>query len=360
MCKDLLYLSLLLILFSSCEEYYKPYIDPVGGQLVVEAFITNDPSRNFVHLTKTRGFYDRSSGELISGATVEFVEINGAVEKGQYTKGSGNFKFNTVPVIGKNYKLRISDGKDIYESETVTMPPLPSITDFYTGDITRKEYRTDAFGVPVAYEVTGRELYADAPITDKLSNYRFVLRAVLEWFYDPPSPPPPPPPLSATNPPRVYGWESIYPLGSQFNIAGPKIFSQSDKIEKHPLMTLSYDAQSLYLNPDSLQNGWIIIIDQYGTSKGSFDFHEKLNSQFTADGSLLDPVQAQVYGNITCATDSSKKVFGYFDLNSYRQSRYYLRFSGRNTTLIQRQINNLLFISEHGAISGIPPQWWEN
>ena len=158
-------------------------------------------------------------------------------------------------------------------------------------------------------------------------------------------------------PPPVYGWQSNT-ANDQFNIAGPKEFSQTGKIEKQPLIMLPYNEQS-FLYPDSTFMGWIIIINQYGTSRGSFEYHEKLNSQFAADGTLFDPIQTQVYGNITCKTDSSKTAYGYFDLNSYRQYRYYLFFYSPIGAVNLRQIFRYPSIPDSGSTVGIPPDWWE-
>jgi len=348
--KKLIYFYILILLLSSCEEKYIPHIENIEGQLVVEAQITNNPTKNFVHLTKTTSFYDKQTLAAVTGASVELVEINGRIIQGK-TNGAGFFNFSSVPVPGENYKLRIIVQNDTYESEVVTMPPDPSILSFYTGHIERKEYLTDGYGVPLAYQVKEREIYIDAPITTELSNYRFNTKAVLEWSWQPES-------LIGPPPPPHFGWLSYYPK-SDFNIAGPKKYSQTGKIEKHPLMALPYNAKELFLKPDSMMNGWIIIIDQYGTSKGSHEYHEKLNSQFAADGSLFDPIQTQIYGNITCTSDPSKIVFGYFDLNSYRQYRYFLYISNPNAAVIQRQIFNYPLIPEEGDKKSIPPDWWE-
>ena len=348
--KKLLYLFFWLLLLASCEEYYKPAIDQIEGQLVIEAFITNDQSRNFVRLTKTRNFYSVQPSQVVSGARVELIEINGKITQG-IEISSGNFTFNTLPVIGKNYKLRVLLLRDIYESEVVSMPPLPSIVGFYTGHIVEKVYVTDGYGSPHAFDVPQREIYIDAPVSDKLSHYRFSTRTILEWIYNPPS-------ITGPPPPSIYGWQSFY-QNEKFNLAGPKKFSQTEKIEKYPLLKLYYNA-SAYLQTDTLfSNGWIIIIDQFGTSEGSYEFHKNLNSQFAADGSLFDPVQTQIFGNITCTSDPSKIVFGYFDLNSYRQYRYYLYISNSIGPGIPRQIFRYPIIPDTGKTVGMPPDWWE-
>ncbi|MEI6138547.1 MAG: DUF4249 family protein [Mariniphaga sp.] len=353
MLNKLNYILFLVILFASCEEFYTPKIDTIGGQLVVDAQITNDISQNYVHLTKTNAFYSTQPAEPVTGAKVELVQIIGTstTSTTAYESGAGNFYFSSTPIIGKNYKLRITILQDIYESEVVAMPPIPTISSFYTEHKAEKQYRTSSSGAPIEYFFEGRQTYIDAPITSTLSHYRFGLRSIMEWVFTPPE-------VAGPPPPQVYGWNSFY-YKSEYYLAGPKVYSQSGKIEKQPLMMMSYSTYD-YLQTDSVvQKGWIFIIDQFGTSTGSYDFHEKLNSQFAADGSLFDPVQTQIFGNITCKSDASKMVFGYFDLNSYRQYRYYMTLGGKMNSSIPRQINRYPTIPYSGTTVGFPPTWWE-
>jgi hypothetical protein len=350
MFKGVIYISLILFCFTSCEDAYHPKIDTVEGHLVVEALITNDPSQNYVLLTKTTSFYANDPAEAVTGASITLVDGTGNMIKG-IESSSGYFIFNTVPVTGLEYKLQISFNNDLYESEPVKMPPIPSITNFYTDRIEKTEYETDSYGVPIPYKVIGRELYLDAPMTSSLSNYRFTMRSVLEWTYSPP--------MMGHPLPTVYGWLSIN-YNDNYNIAGPKKFSQTDKIEKQPLVILPYSTSQL-LKPDSAFAGWIFILNQFGTSQGSYNYHEKLNNQFSADGSLFDPIQTQVYGNITCKTDPSKITYGYFDLNSYKQYRYYLYFTDPSpkSSITIREITRYPYISSEGQTIEYPPDWWE-
>ena len=349
--KELIYILFLLILCGSCEEYYTPTIETIEGQLVVEALITNDLSQNFVHLTTTSSFYDKTAPKVASGAIVELVEVNGSSIPG-VENVPGYFYFSIVPEVGRDYMLRIRLNNETYESQVMKMPPLPQINNFYSGHVDKKIYTTDGYGVPMANVVQGREMYADLPVTNSLAYYRFNIRTVLEWIYAPPGNRGPLPPLH-------YGWQS-YNENAQFNIAGPKQFSMANKIEKHLVLFLPYDARSL-LKRDSIPNGWIVIVNQYGTSKEAYDFHEKLNSQFAARGSLFDPIQTQIYGNITCTSNPSKIVFGYFDLNSYRQYRYYIYMSAPdpNNPNIPRQIFRYPYIPDSGETVPYPPDWWE-
>jgi len=350
MLRGLTYFLFLLILLASCEEYYTPKIDDVSGHLVVDALITNNLSKNYVNLSTTRGFYDGQAPSSVFHATVELVDKNGVILEG--TESSlGSFNFETVPEIGNSYKLRIYYQNFTYESEMVTMPPMPEILNASLVEKAKKEYWSDIYGVVTPVSFPGNDICVDAPVTDSLAYYRFSTRSVLEWNYTPPG-----------GGPQIFGWNSFYP--TNFNIAGPKIFSQtSDKIEKHALVWLANESTKYFLHTDTLaSNGWILIVDQFATSKGSFNYHEKLNSQFAADGSLFDPIPDQIYGNIRCLSDSTKNVYGYFDLNSYRQYRYFLRMYIKYNGANLRQLLTFPYIIDFGQTDKGPPPdgWWEN
>ncbi len=348
---NLFYLILMMVLLVSCEEYYTPDLDETTGLLVVESHLTNDVNQNVVKLSLTKNFYSKEAAGTIAGARVDLVEVGGKTTSGVETN-PGSFTLAKIPVVGKSYILRINYNGDLYESDAVIMPPIPSIDTLYTGHKFEKKYRTDAYGVPELIEIPSREIYVDAPMTSALKYYRFSWRAVLQWIYVAP--------MGAFNlpPPIWYGWNSKYDLGS-FNLAGPKEFSVSTQINKHPILSLAYNGQEYLDSTSQSPAGWIILIDQYGIQKPSYDFHDKLNKQFAAEGSLFDPVQMQVYGNIHCKNKPEKIALGFFDLNSYRQYRYFFDF-GTNTGnyVRQRRLPNSPEIPGGGYIIDKYPDFW--
>jgi len=352
--KQLIYIVFFAISLVSCEEYYNANLEVVPALMVVESHLTNDINQNFVKLTKSIGFNNTNQAERISGAKVELIEINGQTAKGNES-GIGYYTFTKVPVPGKKYLLRITYQKDIFDSEPVIMPPLPTIDTLYSKHTLDISFRTDAFGSPTQVETPGRNICIDAPISTSLEYYRFNWQAIIQWLYQPI------PPVGAMGPPppAYYGWISSYQTGL-FNIAGPKEFSISDKVKSHPILFLGYDSRAYLDSSAQIPQGWIVIIDQYGIPKASYDFHEKLNKQLSAEGSLFDPVLTQVYGNIHCVTDSKKIVVGFFDLNSYRQYRYFLDIGiNEKSNMVQRRLNRFLIIPDRGYVRGNTPEFWE-
>jgi len=231
------------------------------------------------------------------------------------------------------------------------MPPLPTILNTYSGNKVKRTYEIDSYGAFVSYDTKGQDIYIDAPVTDALAYYRFSTRSILEWIDQPIT-------TSGNPPPPIYGWRSIYE-NANFNIAGPKTFSQTVEIDKHQLLWQAFDPKYYFFTENMFFAGWIIIVDQFGTSKGSYEYHEKLNSQFSADGSLFDPILTQIYGNITCKTDPAKIVYGYFDLNSYRQFRYATKNEVQKDGTKLRQILRYPDIPDYGRKQDMAPDWWE-
>ena len=358
----LYYLVFLIIFLASCEEIYQPSMDIVNGNLVVEAQITNDLSKNIIHLSKTRNFYDKLPPLEVTGATISLVELGTKVLIRGHETSSGYYVLDDAPTSGKQYYLRIVLQNETYESRAVMMPPVPSFKKFYTEYIIRTVYVNTPNNDLQTFDYPGRELFVDLPVSTNLSYYRLKVRNLVEWSWDP---------TGKALFPAAYGWYT-YTDNQQFMLASPKDFNQSSAIERYHLLTLSYNPFT-YLFSDTLVScGHIVMIEQYGTSKESYEFHDKLNSQFAASGSLFDPIQTQIEGNIMCTTTPSKKVFGFFDLNSFQQYRYYFYLNPPPGRYIERQIFRYPVIPSTGRVNETPktrgepnppvikpPDWWE-
>ncbi len=364
--------ALFLIFLASCEEYYRPDIEEAPRILVIESHVTNDPEQNFVRLSKTRNYYSTSPIEWISGAKVELVGLDWKIITAR-EESAGYYIFLGTPIPGNQYKLRVTYLKDTYESEYATMPPLPTIDSLYTRHEVEKVYRVNSYNVPELFDQPGQQIYISAPVTPDLEYYRFSYRSIIQWVYNPFTVDDPTSTL--IKPPRgpnyvrptpedtsyhvLYGWNSFRDI-DLFNLANPKEFSETESIVDHEIVSLAYNSY-MYLDSTVQEpRNWILILDQYGITRDSYDFHEKLNRQFSADGSLFDPVLSQVRGNMRCLNDPSKIVLGFFDLNSYRQYRYFLNIGiNENGPVILRHLNRNLDIPADAFKKDEPPVFWE-
>lgn len=371
--KILFYLAPILMLFASCEEYYKPVIDVVPGSLVVESRMTNDTTQNFVRLSISRDFYSTAPVEWVTGAHIELIESGGGIMQA-LERSPGYYTFKEVPVEGKKYSLRISTpNNDVYASDFAEMPPVPTIDSLYTKDHIEKRYRTNAYNVPELYETPGRQILISAPLAPKLNHYLFNYQAVIQWYFSLAAIDSAPTPIedlrikqavidnSIARPHDTiwYGWITMKNT-DEFNLAGPKDFSISDHVTNHVIEWLDY-RERLYLDSTVQQPfHWIFTLDQYGITKASYDFHAKLNQQFSSEGNLFDPVLTQVAGNVHCVNDPSKIALGFFDLCSYKRYRYYMNLgSGPDNSVIIRQLNYFYNIPDRGFFKDKLPVFWE-
>ena len=233
------------------------------------------------------------------------------------------------------------------------MPAVPNIDSLYTEHKIETKYSTDAYGKPFTVETPVREVKVDVPISAQVKYFRFTWRTILEWVYIPPMIP------FKYNPP-YYGWKSRHD-NNNFDITGQGDYTGSSNIKNHAVLSLSYDTQQ-YLD-STTQNfyGWIMVLDQYGITKESYDFYAALNKQFTAAGNLFDPILAQIPSNIQCKTDKTKKVVGFFNVNSYRQYRYFIGAgSALGGTVVQRKITRYPDIPDSGYLIDEHPSFWES
>lgn len=356
-------LLLLLLGLYSCEKYYTPDIDTMPSHFVVDAKISNILSKNDVHLTRTRGFYDRQAVLEVSNAAVSLIEIGGKTLRANES-ASGHYTFSAVPESGKQYFLRIVVNNVTYESRAETMPPLPTIEKAYTNKVTYIVNENSGESTPRTYLRDGREVEVDLPITPALSYYRFDVRSIIEWTYTK---------QTGSLFPDSYGWFS-YQNNEKFHLVGPKDQTQSGKVIKHPMILIDYTPQ-LYFHSDLrnlISHGWILIFEQFGITKESYEFHQHLNDQFAATGSLFDPIQTQVYGNIICKSNPSEIAYGFFDLYSYQEVRYYLNLPKPPLEVTFRPIYRFPEIPFNGELKAEAPtaenpnpdplkqpDWWE-
>lgn len=268
---------------------------------------------------------------------------------------------------------------EVFESDYVIMPPVPSIDSLYTTFAVEKSVINNGYGVPEVFEKKVRKVSVDIPLTPELKYYRLNYRAIIQWKYTPPAfydsvpniiyalntkkafleAATPPPTADDTSIHVLYGWISHYNKDF-FDLAGPKEFSLSNQILNHHLVSLAYKSQEYLDSATQDSYNWIIILDQYSISKESFDFHSKLNQQFSAEGSLFDPVLTQVFGNMHCVGDPSRTILGFFDLNSYKQYRYYLNLgTGTESTVVLRRLDKFYEIPDRGYTKDNPPFFWE-
>lgn len=354
MLKRILYIGVVLFICFSCEDVYHPNLDQVENQVVIEALVTNDASKNFVKISKTKGFYDTGGTVMVSGGRVQLMDEDGNVYAG-FERSPGNFQINHGAVPGKKYQLRVEAEGDTYESDFEEMPPVPTYDSLYAVSEEVTDYHYSSYGEPIANTLNKLHAYIDLPVTDSLSRYRFSLNKTLLYVI-----PPPPMSFSAT-----YAWIKIPETGN-FNIKAPSRYGAEGTLKKHSLLYLSknlgdYIAQELIDYAYAYMEGWLVNMDEYGLSETTYNFYKSMNDQLDANGKLFDAVYAQLESNISCISNPNKNVFGFFELSSYRATRFFVYSTMASDYVYFHVVKNNEPIPESDEIQSItPPDFWEN
>ena len=349
------YLLFFIVVCFSCEEVYHADIDNVEPVLVIEALVTNDADESFVRVSKTKGFYEEEAQEKVVGASIELVDEDGQTYTG-VESGTGSFKFMQTPIIGKKYKLIVTAENETYESDFEEMPPVPSFDSLYVNADEITEYTYSSYGDLIAHAISGMRAYVDLPISDELSHYRFSISKTLEYIV-------PPPPLMPP-PPTTYGWTNFREDGV-FNIKGPAKYGSESILKKHSLV-FSTNRINSFVTEDQLELeaymvGWMVHMKEYGISEKAYNFYEAMNDQLEADGKLFDAIYAQLETNIHCVSNPEKVVVGFFELSSYKFTRFFMMLSFGSVTSHVHIVNEIHVIPPSDTFEAYkPPIFWED
>ncbi len=353
MVKKFIYIILLLIVSSSCEEMYYADINDVENKVVIEALITNDTDVNFVSITKTKDFYDESYfTPKVTGATVSLACEDGEIYDG-IELSDGYFTINHAAVPGKAYWLVLNIEGETYESEVEVMPVIPEFDSLYAKSDTLIETRYTYNGDSYDVKLSGISSFVDLPIDENLSKYRFSFVTALEWRIDPVSP------FGGV----TYGWHRV-DVDGPFNIASRSTYSSSNEISMHKFLFLENDLRRL-IDPDDYNAGaymvgWIVEVDQFGISDKTYNFYDSANGQLEADGKLFDPVYSQLESNFICTSNPEKEVIGYFELSSHRYFRFFTKCNlGSSNVRIELTDNTNEIPPSNVIEANDNPAFWE-
>ncbi|MBN1822508.1 MAG: DUF4249 domain-containing protein [Prolixibacteraceae bacterium] len=347
-----LLIILLVLIIASCEEVYVPDLDVAEDCLVIEAIFNAEMNSNVVLLYKSKSFNSTEKYYYpVNSAKVNLVDDTGNnIELEEISEGA--YLLDYIIDKQRKYFLSVESDGETYTSKSVSVPETPDIDTVYAEFEDKVTIIGAASNSEDLYTSHGIQLYTDIDKESENNYYRFYGRKIMQYRYSYDTTMGI---LSLEVP--VYCWKSYYPTGI-FNIAGPPAYSTEKNISKHELefFTESYDA---FIADTQFFAGWIYIIDQYGVSEEAYNFYKDLNSQLDADGKIFDPVYIQALGNFQCVSDQEKLVLGNFEIESYKQHRYFLKYRRNSDQYILRKINRLTDIPLSGEKDFDPPDFWE-
>ena len=302
---------ILLLAFIGCVEPFTPLTSNYLDLLVVEAFITDQPSSHLIKLSRS---FPINSGKNISepGASVMLSSSNGQLhvfdesEPGLYIAGSG-----FIPKVGETYMLSVvtRDGAS-FTSKPVVMKETPPINDIFYERKSRPSEEKDL--------EEGYQIYVNSK-----SNFDEKIYMKYEWEET---------------------WEFATPFESflDYNFETNTAFLRDENIsvcwqnDESFAIIVATNAGSISESTDgqpirfvsfrkpAMRIKYSILVKQFALNEESFRFWENLKVSNESTGSLYDTQPFQVRSNIENDLDKNTPVLGYFDMATESSKRIFI------------------------------------
>ncbi len=136
-CATFTRLSILILIIApifSCEDVIDIQVDEAATELVVDAWLTNEPDTQTVRLTWSQTYFDDTNPPLVENAKVVIQREDGA--SFDFIDKSGDGSYHWIPSgseslgeVGHSFTLDIDVGEDLYQAraEMNRVPTLDSI-----------------------------------------------------------------------------------------------------------------------------------------------------------------------------------------------------------------------------------------
>lgn len=295
--KGLMFLFLAGCLFGCLDPYPAPKYKDEKGYLVIDGIVNVSEASARVKLSRTIGLDSEEANPPVLSAQVTIIGSTGAVIL-LSNSGSGIYEAQYPFRMDERYKVTVRTDDKSYESEEVGMvanTPIDSLV--YQADKTSLQVRT----------------YAHKDGSEP-GFYRF-------------------------NYEETYEYRASYASLYQFNNGNPVYREPGDDItscwlssESSSIMLTSTEGLGENVVPGFLireiQRGdpllWFkysILVRQIAVDKKTWEYWNNVQTVSQSLGGLFDPIPFAVQGNITCTSDPSERVLGYFSGGQVSTSR---------------------------------------
>jgi hypothetical protein len=255
--KNLVFILLITLLLTSCEETIKLDLNQTPTKIVIEGQVTNVAGKQFVRVTRSSGFYQSGVTERIGNATVTISDDHGeqvsfvhnptgAEDSVGIYVPSGNY----TGEIGRTYTMTVTVGGTTYTASD----KLVRITDF--DSLSYQPNRDQVRDEPSDGKIIELLMFAEEP-KDTEDNYLFK-------FYRNDS-------LVYTNHNDVYIFNDVG-IGERIDGApSPVYYAPGDEAR----------------------------VEMYSVSRNGYLFYNDLNAILNSDGGMFSPPPANPRSNIT-------------------------------------------------------------
>lgn len=315
---SIIYLIFSVMIFQGCTEPYSPATETFEDLLVVEASISNELKKQQLKLSRTYTF-EATKPEIVTGADVSISDEGGNEYLFHYN-AQDSLYYSTTPfqaVPETKYTLHITtENGTTYVSEPEMVPPTSQVSvDYFLTEIDGEKgvqivaNSFDPSNSSHYYRYDFQETYK--VISPLPGLYEAYLLPVNEIYYD----------YEIKYRPREGETRICYATNYSANIL---LTSTSDLAEDR---VVDFPVRFIPKNDYRLSHRYSILVKQYVQSFEAFQFYRTLQRISGNSENILSPEQPGfVRGNIS-ATNSNKKVMGYFEVTSVSSQRIFLEYS---------------------------------
>ncbi|MBK8808819.1 MAG: DUF4249 domain-containing protein [Bacteroidales bacterium] len=285
-----------IVCFNACITEFKPDVSDYEYALVVDGRITNQKKNHTIKLSKSYN-YGADKGKAVNGALVRIISDDGTnellVEKGNgiYTT-SANFS----AIVGSSYRLYIKYEDKEYESIPEIMLPVNKVDSVFW----QVEDR-EGMGSGVQLFVSSGK----RGIGKESEYYKWEFNETWKFSVQV---------FENNAKPFWYCWKNVpsadYYVGSSEGLAG-------NVIEKQALNFISTETNRLFYR-------YSINVYQYSMNRNSYLYFKQLKEQLESSSSLFEKTPMVLHSNISCITDESEIVLGYFEVSEVDSSRIFI------------------------------------
>jgi hypothetical protein len=340
--KNICLIVLLGVSFIRCTEIYKPDISSDTQALIVEGLITDEAGPFTIKLSMAKPLqFDSvySTTYIVRFATLTVTDNESKTyELKESTPGNYVMPATFKSKIGNIYKLHIKtkDGNS-YESNPEKLLP-PQTYDSIRGINATQDYINSKNEVQHVDGVDIRvDLFKSLSASDLVQSCRFKSNIIIQYSY-----------VTMDYDSKAqkditdyywyhFGW-GTYSLNAIENITDERSGTSNSLIKNHSVGFMPFKVSSYGLQIANPTIIYYLRVSQYTMNNDSYLFYKKANNQLSASGKIFDPITSQLYGNMKCINDPSKKVFGLFEVSSVKQHGFLIGGPTMNNKILTKVV----------------------
>lgn len=299
--------------FASCQELYEPGNLESNKKIpVIQGRITNGAGNHTVTLQWASPF---NKNKISSITNVRQVRISDNAGNHEILREASGGKYYSSPdgikgIPGRKYKLHVElMSGEVYETDYIKMNKEIAIDTIYAETGKKEIVKRNNEGELLTLKKEGLYLFYNLKTQSSEKKFVRIATTVISQSKYVKG-------LNSPFPTPVYCWEK-WKLEDMPAIGLTHSEGNDQVIEDEKLGFLPYEYHSFESTESTsapVPKGWILNSTVRSVTPEAYAYYKAITEQLGAEERIFDPIPSQINGNIYCVSDSTKKVFGFFEV----------------------------------------------